>query len=69
MKLEAELKCPQCCRSFRQKLEEMRPGRSRRCPGCGTSMAFTGDSGREAQRALDRLERDLSRTLNVKIKF
>jgi hypothetical protein len=40
-------------------VEEMQPGAQRRCPGCGTSIQFTGDDGRQAQKALDDFERTL----------
>jgi hypothetical protein len=69
MKLEADLKCPNCRRSFKQRVEDMRPGKSRTCPGCGTTIAFTGDDGREAQRALDRLQRSLSKTIKLNIRL
>jgi len=58
-KLEIDIKCPNCKRKFTQRVEEMRPGAQRRCPGCDTFIQFTGDDGRQAQKALDDFERTL----------
>jgi DNA-directed RNA polymerase subunit RPC12/RpoP len=69
-KLQIDLKCPNCHRKFKQKVEEMHPGRSRRCPYCKTMIEFTGDDGREVQKAVDNLERALkrmSRIIKVKL--
>lgn len=60
-KLEADLPCPNCRRKFRQRIEDMVPGRTRRCPFCAIEIKFTGDDGRKAQRALDDLERTFKR--------
>lgn len=69
-KLEANLQCPQCHGKFKQKIEDIRPGRSRRCPHCGTMIEFTGDDGREAQKAIDNLARSLKRVSRItKIKL
>ena len=58
-KLEADLACPKCHRKFKQRVDEIVPGRSRRCAGCGLNITFTGDDGRQVQRALDKLEGQL----------
>ncbi len=58
-KLEADITCPSCGRTVRIKVEEMVPGRSRKCPSCDTVFKFSGDDGRKAQNALDDLERTL----------
>lgn len=63
MKLEVDIRCPNCSRKFKQRVEDMRPGKSKRC-SCGTTIKFTGDDGRKAQRALDSLERTIK---NIKI--
>jgi DNA-directed RNA polymerase subunit RPC12/RpoP len=60
-KLEFDLQCPNCHRKFKQKVEDMHPGKSRRCPYCGTVIEFTGDDGRKIQKAVDGLERSLKR--------
>ena len=60
-KLTIDLECPSCRRKFKQKLEGMRPGRSRTCPHCGTTIEFSGDDASEIQRAVDDLERTLKK--------
>lgn len=65
-KLTVELTCPKCEAVFRQVLEDMSPGVTRRCPHCGVDIQFAGDDGHEVQRAVDKLEqtfKDLSRRL------
>ncbi len=64
-KLQFDLQCPNCHRKFKQKVEDVRPGKSRRCPHCGTEIEFTGDDGRQVQKAVD----DLNRTLKRKSKI
>lgn len=64
-KLQFELECPNCHRKFKQKIEDMRPGRSRNCPYCGTVIEFTGDDGRKMQKAVDSLERSLKRASRI----
>jgi uncharacterized C2H2 Zn-finger protein len=69
-KLQVDLECPNCHREFKQKVDDMRPGESRRCPHCGTMIKFTGDDGRQVQRAIDDLERTLknmSKTIKIKL--
>lgn len=69
-KLQFNLECPNCHRKFKQKVEGMRPGKSRHCPYCGTVIEFTGDDGRRVQKAVDDLERTLrrmSRTIKIKL--
>jgi len=58
-KLEMDIECPNCGHSMKQRVEDMRPGRSRTCGSCGTEIEFTGDDGRQAQKALDDLEKAL----------
>lgn len=59
MKLEVDVTCPHCRMKFRQRVEEMRLGRSRQCPHCGIRIEFTGDDGQKAQRAMDDLQRTI----------
>jgi len=66
MELEVEVTCPRCKRKFIQRVVEMVPGRTRRCPSCSASIRFAGDDGREAQAAVDgftKAVRDLGRAL------
>jgi len=60
-KIEADIPCSKCGRNFRQRIEDMIPGRTRSCPFCSVEIRFTGDDGRKAQRALDDLERTVRR--------
>ncbi len=69
-KLQFDLECSNCHRKFKQKVEEMRPGRARRCPYCGTTIKFMGDDGHQVQKAIDDLERTFKRmSRTIKIKF
>lgn len=58
--LTAEISCPNCNRRVKIKVKEMVPGRSKRL-SCGCTIQFTGDDGRQVQRALDDLENQLKR--------
>jgi len=68
MKLEMKVTCPNCHRKFTQRVEEMRPGRSGKCPGCGMTFKFKGDDGAKTQRSLDDFGRSMKR-LSGKLKF
>lgn len=59
-KLEIEIKCPSCRRVLKQRLDQMKHGRSRRCT-CGCEIVFEGNGGPSAQQVLDEFERDLKR--------
>lgn len=59
-KLEIEIRCPNCNRKFKQRLDQMKNGRSKRCT-CGCNIKFKGNGGPESQRALDKFQRDLKR--------
>ena len=65
-KLEADITCPNCNRKFKQRVEDMRPGRSRTCPSCGSTINFTDDDGRKAQKALDDFEKDIKKIGKIK---
>lgn len=69
MKLEIDLDCPACHRKMKVAADEVRPGNSRRCSGCGETIRFQGDDLGKAQRALDDLERSLKNLGNMKIKL
>lgn len=56
--LTAEINCPSCNRKVRIKVRDMVPGRSKRL-SCGCTIRFSGDDGRQVQRALDDLRRQL----------
>ncbi len=51
-KLAFDLQCPKCQRKLKQKVEDMQPGKSRRCPYCATVIEFTGDDGRKIQKGV-----------------
>tara|TARA_R110002124_G_scaffold17721_2_gene73990 strand:- start:151 stop:387 length:237 start_codon:yes stop_codon:yes gene_type:complete len=59
-KLEIEIKCPNCSRVLKQRLDQMKNGRSKRCT-CGCEIVFEGNGGPSAQRSLEKFERDLKR--------
>lgn len=58
-KLEFDIECPNCHRTIRVRVEDMRPGKSTKCSSCGTILEFTGDDGRKIQKSLDDLERTI----------
>ena len=58
--LEVEIRCPNCNRKFKQRLDRLGKGNSKRC-SCGCNIVFEGDGGPSAQRALNKLSRDLKR--------
>jgi transposase-like protein len=68
MKVEFDMKCPHCGHTLKQRVEALRPGRSRTCPSCRAEIRFTGDDGQKAQRALDDLERSI-KNLSIKLRF
>lgn len=59
-KFEVEIQCPKCRRKFKQRLDQMGNGRSKRC-ACGCQIKFKGNGGPSAQRTLDKFQRDLKR--------
>ena len=67
-KLDFDLDCPNCNRKFKQRVEDMRPGRTRKCPYCNLTIKFEGDDGRTIQRGLDDIERTLKQ-IEVGLKF
>lgn len=58
--LTADISCPTCNRKVKVKVKEMVPGRSKRL-SCGCTIQFSGDDGRQVQKALDDFERQLKR--------
>ena len=59
MQLEADLPCPGCKKKFKQKLSEMSPGKSKKCPHCSATIKFTGDDMRKLQKSIDDFDRYL----------
>lgn len=68
MQLDADIPCPKCNRKLKVKLADMREGRSRRCSFCGAEIAFKGDGGPKAQKAIDDLTKSFKK-LDLKIKL
>jgi hydrogenase maturation factor HypF (carbamoyltransferase family) len=62
MKLEVDIKCPNCEKEFKEKLERMRPGMTRSCPHCGNAIKFTGDDVGKIQKAVDDFVRSLKKS-------
>lgn len=58
--LTAEIECPNCKRKVKLKVKEMIPGHSKRL-SCGCTIQFTGDDGRQIQRALDDFQKQLQK--------
>ena len=63
--LTADINCPNCNRKVKIKVKDMVPGRSKQL-SCGCTIQFSGDDGRQVQKALDDFERQLKK-LNQKI--
>lgn len=59
MELDTEIECPNCNQKINIKVKEMVPGRKKVCPHCHSEIKFSGDDGREAQKALDDLEKTI----------
>lgn len=59
MKLEVDIKCPNCQKMMKTKFEEMVPGKKKNCPHCETEIIFTGDDMRKAQKAIDDFEKSM----------
>ena len=66
MKIEIDIDCPSCNHSFKQKLENLRPGNSCKCPSCGSEINFTGDDASKVQKAIDDLEKSMDGLGNMK---
>ncbi len=70
MKLEFDIACSHCGKSFKQRVDAMRPGHSTRCPSCGITIQFSGDDGRKVQKAVDDVEKTLSKlSKDLKLKL
>lgn len=63
--LATNINCPNCGRKVNVKVNEMIPGRMKRL-SCGCTIQFSGDDGREIQRALNKIEKQIKQ-LNKKI--
>jgi hypothetical protein len=69
--LETSIPCPRCGRDIRVLLAEIRPENTKLCPGCGTSIRFSGaDAGKvqDAISQLDSLGPGVSVKVNVNVK-
>jgi len=56
--------------NLQQKLSEMSPGKSRKCPNCGAIIKFTGDDLSKVQKSFDNLKdqiKNLNKNLNIKL--
>ena len=57
--MEAKIPCPHCQTGFQVPLEQLRPGNSRLCPNCGTTVKFAGQDASKVQQAIDQLSHQL----------
>lgn len=64
-KIKIEITCPKCEKEFKQRIENMRPGKSKKCPHCLTNIDFSGDDFSKAQKMLDNFEKEINKTLNT----
>jgi DNA-directed RNA polymerase subunit RPC12/RpoP len=43
-KMTSEIICTECGKPFTEKVSNLRPGYSRKCPNCGVLIEFAGDN-------------------------
>jgi hypothetical protein len=51
-----EVDCPNCRTKMKLKIQELKPGRIRRCPGCGESIRFEGT---DPQKEIDKIMKNI----------
>ena len=69
MDIEIDLECPGCKKKFKEKIANMKPGGSTKCPHCKQEITFKGDDLTKVQKSIDDLERtikDLNKTIKIK---
>lgn len=69
LNLDFDLTCPKCNKSFRQKLKDTSPGKSRECPYCGTNIAFEGDDMNKTEKKLENAIKQFDRDIKINLKF
>ncbi len=52
--IEIDINCPGCGNQLRERLANMKPGNSRSCTSCGTTLRYEGDDASEIERRLQR---------------
>lgn len=65
--LEVDFKCPKCKHPNKVKIKQARDKESIKCGGCKQAirLELTGDDLNRTQRALDKLQKTLSKTINI----
>lgn len=69
--LETKIACPRCGANISVLLAEIRPENTKLCPGCGTSIRFSGADASKVQAVLSQLDSlgpDVSVKFNVNVK-
>ena len=70
MNIEIEIPCPSCGKEFTEKIRNMKPGGSKKCPHCNKVIKYSDDDFVKIQKSLDDLERSLQRfKKTIAIKF
>lgn len=64
-----DVTCPGCGKKSKQALARLHRDKKFRCPGCGATVPVGGDGLKKMDAAIKKLTRDLTKTINVKIKF
>lgn len=62
MKLEFEITCPGCNRTFKERATRMKPGATRACPHCGKTIEYAGDDLSGVDRNIRRTMSELKKT-------
>jgi hypothetical protein len=58
-KIKIEITCPKCEKEFKERIENMRPGKSKKYPHCLTNIDFSGDDFSEAQKGAESKARNM----------
>lgn len=66
--IKIEISCPKCNRKFKEKVKNIRLGKSRRCPFCSAIIEFKGDDMRKIQKEFDDFEKTIDKSFS-KLKF
>lgn len=67
MNIEIDIECPGCNKKFKEKLGNVKPGNSTKCPHCKQNITFKSDDVRsKVQKSIDDLERTI-KSLKTKL--
>lgn len=69
--IEIDIPCPGCKRKFKEKVKNLKPGKSKVCPHCQKTIEYSGeDIPKSFQKSLDNLKRtikNLNKTFTIKL--